>query len=104
MPDPAWFCRTPPPPPTQPPYLSFAQQIQGVDDAVIAEVAAATEGFSGREIAKFMISVQAAVYGRPDATLTPDLLRGVLRHKLHEHSQRQGFKLGHHGAAANYKP
>jgi ATPase family AAA domain-containing protein 3A/B len=39
-------------------------EIKGLTDDILREAAARTEGFSGREIAKLMASVQAAVYGR----------------------------------------
>lgn len=47
----------------------------GVDDALLSSAAAAMEGFSGREIAKFMASVQAAVYGSPQPVLTPEIFK-----------------------------
>jgi hypothetical protein len=47
----------------------------GVDEALLAAAAARMEGFSGREIAKFMASVQAAVYGSPQPVLTPEIFR-----------------------------
>lgn len=40
--------------------------IKDLSEDVLKEAAKKTEGFSGREIAKLMASVQAAVYGRPD--------------------------------------
>jgi hypothetical protein len=47
----------------------------GVDQALLDEAARKMDGFSGREIAKFMASVQAAVYGSAQAVLTPDIFR-----------------------------
>eukprot|EP00882_Tetradesmus_deserticola_P029047 GHRQ01032441.1.p2 GENE.GHRQ01032441.1~~GHRQ01032441.1.p2 ORF type:complete len:131 (+),score=76.71 GHRQ01032441.1:75-467(+) len=70
----------------------------GVDAALLDEAAAQMEGFSGREIAKFMASVQAAVYGSAQAVLTPEIFRRVLQAKLQEHAARKSFVLGHHGA------
>jgi ATPase family AAA domain-containing protein 3A/B len=52
---------------------------------------------SGRELAKFMAAVQAAVYGSPEATLTPEIWNVVLSRKLYEHQERRNFRLGHHG-------
>jgi ATPase family AAA domain-containing protein 3A/B len=47
-----------------------------VDAALLSSAAAAMEGFSGREIAKFMASIQAAVYGAPGgAVLTRDIFK-----------------------------
>ena len=50
-----------------------------------------------------MASVQAAVYGSHEPVLTPDTWRAVLARKQHEHEQRAGFKLGHHGAGSTAK-
>lgn len=52
---------------------------------------------AGRELAKLLAAVQAAVYGSPAGVLTADLWDSVLERKLFEHSERQLFKLGHHG-------
>ncbi|RWW55724.1 hypothetical protein BHE74_00037603 [Ensete ventricosum] len=63
--------------------------IKGISDDVIREAAAKTEGFSGREIAKLMASVQAAVYGSKDCELGSDLFREVVDYKVAEHQQRR---------------
>ena len=52
---------------------------------------------AGRELAKFMAAVQAAVYGSPEATLTSEIWNVVLSRKLYEHQERKQFRLGHHG-------
>ncbi|KAF5738155.1 ATPase family AAA domain-containing protein 3-like [Tripterygium wilfordii] len=62
--------------------------VKDVSEEVIREAAKKTEGFSGREIAKLMASVQAAVYGSPDCILDPQLLREVVDYKVAEHHQR----------------
>jgi hypothetical protein len=36
------------------------------------------QGFSGRELAKLIASVQAAVYGSHEAVLTPEMFLGVV--------------------------
>ncbi|CAN1225404.1 ATPase family AAA domain-containing protein 3 [Linum perenne] len=59
-----------------------------MSEEVIREAAKRTEGFSGREIAKLMASVQAAVYGKPDCVLDPQLLREIVDYKVAEHHQR----------------
>ncbi|KAL6750220.1 hypothetical protein V8C86DRAFT_3020162 [Haematococcus lacustris] len=66
-------------------------------EAKLPAAAAAMEGFSGREIAKFLAAVQAAVYGSAQPLLTVELWDSVLARKLHEHSERKAFRLGHHG-------
>lgn len=62
--------------------------IKDLSDSVIQEAAQKTEGFSGREIAKLMASVQAAVYARPDCVLDSQLFREVVEYKVEEHHQR----------------
>uniref|UniRef100_A0A2P2LH77 AAA+ ATPase domain-containing protein n=2 Tax=Rhizophora mucronata TaxID=61149 RepID=A0A2P2LH77_RHIMU len=63
-------------------------EIKGLTDDILKEAAAKTEGFSGREIAKLMASVQAAVYGSRDCVLDPTLFREVVDYKVAEHQQR----------------
>ncbi|CAI9282545.1 unnamed protein product [Lactuca saligna] len=62
--------------------------IKELSDDIIREAAKKTEGFSGREIAKLMASVQAAVYGRPDCDLDSELFMEVVDYKVGEHQQR----------------
>ncbi|CAO1939621.1 unnamed protein product [Urochloa humidicola] len=64
-------------------------EMKGITDDLIREAAAKTQGFSGREIAKMMASVQAAVYGSKDCELTPGLFREVVDYKVAEHEQRR---------------
>lgn len=62
--------------------------VKDLSDDVIREAAQKTEGFSGREIAKLMASVQAAVYGRPDCVLDSQLFKENVDYKVAEHQQR----------------
>ncbi|XP_076942423.1 uncharacterized protein LOC143612283 [Bidens hawaiensis] len=64
-------------------------EIKGLTDDIIKEAAAKTDGFSGREIAKLMASVQAAVYGSENCVLDPALFHEVVDYKVAEHQQRQ---------------
>ncbi|PPR99004.1 hypothetical protein GOBAR_AA21644 [Gossypium barbadense] len=64
-------------------------EIKGLTDDILREAAAKTEGFSGREIAKLMASVQAAVYGSESCVLDPNLFREVVDYKVAEHQQRR---------------
>nr|CAD1838307.1 unnamed protein product [Ananas comosus var. bracteatus] len=87
---------------SSPPWRSlFKRQqqkivVKDISDEVLSEAAKKTEGFSGREIAKLMASVQAAVYGRPDCVLDSQLFREVVDYKVAEHCQR--IKLSKEGA------
>ncbi|CAL9091288.1 unnamed protein product [Musa textilis] len=73
-------------------------EIKGISDDGIREAAAKTEGFSGREIAKLMASVQAAVYGSKDCELTSGLFREVVDYKAAEHQQRRKLAAAEGGA------
>ncbi|XP_060204077.1 uncharacterized protein LOC132632244 [Lycium barbarum] len=64
-------------------------EIKGLTDDILREAAARTEGFSGREVAKMMASVQAAVYGSEDCVLDGNLFREVVDYKVAEHQQRR---------------
>ncbi|KAK9075282.1 hypothetical protein SSX86_003605 [Deinandra increscens subsp. villosa] len=64
-------------------------EIKGLNNDMIKEAAAKTDGFSGREIAKLMASVQAAVYGSENCVLDPVLFREVVDYKVAEHQQRR---------------
>ncbi|KAL8477081.1 hypothetical protein ACS0TY_029406 [Phlomoides rotata] len=61
---------------------------EDLSDDVLREAARKTQGFSGREIAKLMASVQAAVYGRPDCVLDSSLFNEIVDYKVAEHYQR----------------
>ncbi|CAN4085556.1 unnamed protein product [Withania somnifera] len=64
-------------------------EIKGLTDDILREAAARTEGFSGREVAKMMASIQAAVYGSEDCVLDANLFREVVDYKVAEHQQRR---------------
>ncbi|KAG9137642.1 hypothetical protein Leryth_011377 [Lithospermum erythrorhizon] len=66
-------------------------ETKGITDEILGEAASKTEGFSGREVAKLMASVQAAVYGSEDCVLDPKLCREVVDYKVAEHQQRRKF-------------
>ncbi|KAI5078095.1 hypothetical protein GOP47_0007919 [Adiantum capillus-veneris] len=64
-------------------------ELVGITDDIIQEAAAKMEGFSGREIAKTMASVQGAVYGSKKAELDAELFMEVIKYKVAEHHQRK---------------
>ncbi|KAF3536219.1 hypothetical protein F2Q69_00018920 [Brassica cretica] len=64
-------------------------EVKGVTEDLLKEAAAKTKGFSGREIAKLMASVQAAVYGSAECLLDANLFREVIDYKVAEHQQRK---------------
>ncbi|XP_015067161.1 ATPase family AAA domain-containing protein 3C [Solanum pennellii] len=75
--------------------------IKDLSDEVIREAAKKTGGFSGREIAKLVASVQATVYGSPDCVLDSQLFKEIVDYKVAEHHQR--IKLAAEGAEPTYQ-
>lgn len=73
------------------PVGSKAITVTGVDEDVLKDVAAQTEGFSGREISKLAIAWQAAAYGTSDATIDDTLLRQVLNESKNSKSQKRSW-------------
>uniref|UniRef100_R7W784 ATPase family AAA domain-containing protein 3 n=1 Tax=Aegilops tauschii TaxID=37682 RepID=R7W784_AEGTA len=71
--------------------------VRDISDDLLRDAARKIDGFSGREIAKLMASVQAAVYGSPDCILNPQLFSEVVEYKIAEHQQR--MKLASEAAA-----
>lgn len=57
-------------------------RMEGIDHTLIERVADETEGFSGREIMKMVVSWHDAAFTLPDAVLTPEVVNNVL-HKFH---------------------
>jgi ATPase family AAA domain-containing protein 3A/B len=68
--------------------------LDGVDDAAVAAAAAATDGFSGRELAKLVAAAQAAAYASPTATLTRGRWDEVVAEKVAEHAARRAMVEG----------
>lgn len=79
-------------------------RVEGVTEQHVQEAADATEGFSGRELAKMISSIQTAVYGSAQPVLTPELFRNVVARKVAEHAQRQAFAQGHHSVTSSMPP
>ncbi|KAH8518227.1 hypothetical protein H0E87_000162 [Populus deltoides] len=75
-------------------------EIKGLTDDILKEAAERTEGFSGREIAKLMASVQAAVYGSQNCVLDSALFREVVDYKVAEHQQRSKLASKSHEKSA----
>ncbi len=57
-------------------------------DGTVTAISEQIEGFSGREVAKMFIAVQYAMYLAPNNTLTKDILKAVVKHKILEHKQK----------------
>ena len=69
-------------------------KLEQLDDRMLLEAAKQTDGFSGRELAKLVASMQAAVYGSAQPVLTKDTWQRVINMKVREHEQRQDFLAG----------
>jgi ATPase family AAA domain-containing protein 3A/B len=66
-------------------------EASGIDEAYLDELAARTDGFSGRAISKLFISVQGSVYGRAAPVLTRDIMEEVVAWKLAENEAKAAF-------------
>ena len=62
--------------------------LKDLSEDVFQEAAKKMDGFSGREIAKLVASIQAAVYGSPDCVLDSQLFKEIVNYKVAEHHQR----------------
>jgi ATPase family AAA domain-containing protein 3A/B len=63
-----------------------------VTDDLFKVAAAKTEGFSGRELAKLMGAVQAAVYGSPPPRLlSAAAFQQVVAYKVSEHAHKRSI-------------
>lgn len=72
-----------------------------VTPELLVEVAHATAGFSGRELAKLMASVAAAVYGAPPPrVLHAHTIRDVVRDKVQEHAFKASLSTAERSFAA----
>ncbi|KAG7026788.1 ATPase family AAA domain-containing protein 3 [Cucurbita argyrosperma subsp. argyrosperma] len=71
-------------------FKKIPQQItiRDITDDILRDAARKIKEFSGREIAKLLASVQAAVYGRPDCILDSMLFTDIVDYKVTEHHQR----------------
>ncbi|CAI7787753.1 unnamed protein product [Closterium sp. NIES-54] len=69
-------------------------EVKGISEDVLRDAARKMEGFSGREIAKFMASVRGAVYGSKESVLDAQLFQDVVDYKVAEHRQRRDLVAG----------
>lgn len=59
-----------------------------ITDTVFEQVAKATKGFSGREIAKLAIAWQSSAYGTKDCKLSLEILNDVVAYRIMQHNQK----------------
>eukprot|EP00943_MAST-04B_sp_MAST-4B-sp1_P000347 g347.t1 len=64
----------------------------GIYEETIDEIAEQLEGFSGREIAKLMISLQALAYAQANATINANMLKLLVKAKLEEHKLKESSR------------
>ncbi|CDJ37071.1 ATPase, AAA family domain-containing protein, putative [Eimeria tenella] len=60
-----------------------------INDEFLKDVADKTEGFSGRQLAKLVLAMQAAAYGSGTNALTLGLAEAVLKWRLKSHNEEQ---------------
>lgn len=66
---------------------------EALNQAFLDDVAARTDGFSGRQLAKLVLAYQAAVFGSGTTRLTAGLAETVLQYKL-QHREEEAAKAG----------
>eukprot|EP00898_Chlorokybus_atmophyticus_P004545 jgi/Chlat1/5091/Chrsp33S05022 len=69
-----------------------------MNSALVDQAAKQTEGFSGRELAKLMAALQAAVFSQEHPNLTAQLFEDVIKHKVQEHHRKATIEARHHAA------
>lgn len=67
---------------------------ENIKDSMFEQIAKATNGFSGREIAKLAIAWQSSAYGTKDCKLTLDILNDVVAYRIMQHKQKNQWHLG----------
>jgi len=60
-------------------------RMEGVTHEIISRISEETEGFSGREIMKMVVSWHDAAFTLPDAILTPEVMDAVLHKFMLQH-------------------
>ena len=65
--------------------------VENIESEDVQNIAAATDGFSGREISKLAIAWQAAAYGTADAKLTKQMLHDVLLQQRISKNQKKSW-------------
>jgi len=63
-------------------------------DDKLAEIANKLEGFSGREISKVCVAMQAAAYGTASAALDAAMVDQVISDKLRDHQEKIKWRIG----------
>ena len=65
-----------------------------MDEEQLWSIVAATEGFSGREIGKLMVAVQANLYSSDSGKLTKDMVQNIAEIKVDEHREKLRMAAG----------
>ena len=66
-----------------------------IDDREVSIAASQLDGFSGRELEKVVIAMQAAAYGAGKSELTRDAFRAVIAAKMAEKEAKREFVSQH---------
>jgi ATPase family AAA domain-containing protein 3A/B len=63
-------------------------------DQKLSEIAKKLEGFSGREISKVCVALQAAAYGTENAALDSKMVDSVINDKIRDHKEKIKWRIG----------
>jgi SpoVK/Ycf46/Vps4 family AAA+-type ATPase len=68
--------------------FSVTIENEAMDEKQVEDITKATEGFSGREIAKLMIAIQGNVYASTDGKLTREMITDIVNLKVNDHEMK----------------
>jgi len=74
-------------------YKKKFMRMEEINDKHIEEVAEKTEGFSAREIEKFVINCHDIAFSQNDPVLTVEILYEALEKALAQHNQRKEWEM-----------
>jgi ATPase family AAA domain-containing protein 3A/B len=66
-------------------------RMKDVTQELVEQIAAESEGFSGREIMKMVVAWHDAAFATPDATLTPELMQRILNKFKQQHKLKHNW-------------
>ena len=68
--------------------FSVTIENEAMDEKQVDEITKATEGFSGREIAKLMIAIQGNIYASTDGKLSREMITDIVYLKVKDHEMK----------------
>ena len=66
-------------------------KLENFDDNKVSHIAHMTEGFSGRELSKLAIAMQAKAFSVPDKMLTDQMMDDIVSERVKQHQEALAF-------------